>query len=88
MKEQHQAITLNDLHRSGASSHRVECILHEIVGKGTTSGDSTWHSGFLSLPGFFGIHLLIPKVYPNPDVICETDHLVLQRYISISGVRC
>ena len=75
MQEQHEAITLNDLHRSGTSSHRVEGLLHEIVGEGTTSEHGTWHSGFLSLPGFFGIHLLIPKVYSNQDVICETDHL-------------
>lgn len=75
MKEQHEAITLHDLDRSRASSHRVECILQEIVGKGTTSGHRTWHSGFLSLPGFLGFTSLIPKVYPNQDVICETDHL-------------
>ena len=52
----------------------VECILQKLVREGTTSGHWTWHSGFLSLPGFLGIHLLIPKVYANRDVICETDH--------------
>ncbi|MGO9462740.1 MAG: hypothetical protein ACLQVF_01065, partial [Isosphaeraceae bacterium] len=75
MKEQHKAITLNDLYRNGTPSNGVECVLQEIVRESTTSGHRTWHSGFLSLPGFFsGIHLLIPRVYPNHDVICETDH--------------
>jgi hypothetical protein len=74
MKEQHQAVTLNDLNRSGTSPNRVERILHETVREGTTSGHWTWHSGFLSLPGFSGIHLLIPNVYSNHDVIYETDH--------------
>jgi hypothetical protein len=53
LKEQHEAITLNDLDRSGTSSNSVARILQEIVGEGTTSGHWTWHSGFLSLPGFF-----------------------------------
>jgi len=53
MKKQYQTITLNDLHRSSASPRRVACILHEIVGEGTTSGQRTWHSGFPSLPGVF-----------------------------------
>ena len=61
MKEQHEEITLNDLHRSGTSSNRVQCILHEIVGEGTTSGHWTWHSGFLSLPGFLGFTSLYQK---------------------------
>src|SRR5262249_44870885 len=75
MQKEHEAITLGNLNRDGASSNRVTCILHEIVWEGTTSGHGTWHSGFLSLPGSFGIHPLVPKVYPNHDVICETDHL-------------
>jgi hypothetical protein len=79
MNEQYQATTLNDLHRNGTPSYGVACILQEIVREGTTSGHWTWHSGFLSLPAFSGIHLLIPKVYPNHDVICETDHLAKQR---------
>jgi hypothetical protein len=53
LKEQHQATTLNDLYRNGAPSNGVACILQEIVREGTTSGHWTWHSGFLSLPGFF-----------------------------------
>ena len=61
--------------RSGTSPHRIERVLQKIVGNGTTSGHWTWHSGFLSVPGFFlEMHLLIPKVYLNHDVICETDH--------------
>jgi hypothetical protein len=76
VKEQHQPTTLRDLNRNGAPANGVECILHEIVRESTTNGHWTWHSGFLSLPGFFGIHLLIAKVYSNHDVICETDHLV------------
>jgi hypothetical protein len=74
LKEQHQATTLNDLHRDGTPSNGVACLLQEIVREGTTSGHWTWHSGFLSLLGFSGIHLLMPRVYPNHDVICETDH--------------
>ena len=54
VKEQHEAITLNDLNRSGTPSNRAERILQEFVGEGTTSGNWTWHSGFLSVPGFFG----------------------------------
>ena len=54
MEEQHQSITLNDLHRNGTSSNRVECGLHEIVWEGTTGGYRTWHSGFLSVPELSG----------------------------------
>jgi hypothetical protein len=54
MKEQHKAITLNDLNRGRSSPNRSEGILHEIVGEGTRSRQWAWHSGFLSLPGFSG----------------------------------
>ena len=54
MKEQREAKALHDLNRRGSSTNRVECVLHEIVGEVTTSGNWTWHNGFLSLPGFFG----------------------------------
>jgi hypothetical protein len=54
MKEQREAKALNDLNHSGSSPNGVECLLHEIVGEVTTSGLRTWHSGFLSLPGFSG----------------------------------
>jgi hypothetical protein len=53
LKEQHQATTLDDLNGNGTPSNGVECILQEIVREDTTSGHWTWHSGFLSLPGFF-----------------------------------
>jgi hypothetical protein len=51
MQKQREAKALNDLNRSGSSPNGVECLLHEIIGKVTTSGLRTWHSGFLSLPG-------------------------------------
>lgn len=54
MQEQREAKALSDLNRSGSSTNGVECLLHEIVGEVTTSGLRTWHSGFLSLPGFSG----------------------------------
>jgi hypothetical protein len=54
MKEQREAKSLHGLNRGGSSTNGVECILHEIVGEVTTSGNGTWHSGFLSWPGFFG----------------------------------
>jgi hypothetical protein len=53
MKEQHEAITLNGLNRNGTPTNRIERILQETVGKSTTNGSWTWHSGFLSLPGVF-----------------------------------
>ena len=53
MKEQREAITLNDLNRRGSPTNGIERVLHEIIGKVTTSGNWTWHSGFLTLPGFF-----------------------------------
>jgi len=54
MKEQREAKALNDLNRSGSSTNGVDCLLHKFVGEVTTSGLRTWHSGFLSLPGFSG----------------------------------
>jgi hypothetical protein len=62
MEKQRQAKTLHDLNRRRSPTNGIERVLHEIVGKVTTSGLRTWHSGFLSLPGFSGVHLLIPKV--------------------------
>jgi hypothetical protein len=52
MKEQSEAKALNDLNCNGSATNGVECLLHEIVREVTTSGLRTWHSGFLSLPGF------------------------------------
>jgi hypothetical protein len=53
VKEQHQATTLSDLNRNRPPSNAVTCTLQEIVRESTTSGQWTWHSGFLSVPGFF-----------------------------------
>jgi hypothetical protein len=52
VKEQHQPTPLNDLNGNRTPSNGIKCILHEIVRKCTSSGRWTWHSGFLSLPGF------------------------------------
>ena len=54
MKQQHQPKALDDLDRHGSAGHGVEGLLHEIVREGTKSGPWSWHSGILSLPGFFG----------------------------------
>jgi hypothetical protein len=61
MKEQRQAKALHDLNRSGSPTNGVECLLHEIAWKVTTRGLRTWHSGFLSLPGFSGFTSLYQK---------------------------
>jgi hypothetical protein len=53
VKEQHEAITLNDLNRNRPPSNAVACILQETIREVTRSGQWTWHSGFLSVPGFF-----------------------------------
>jgi hypothetical protein len=52
MQKQRETKALNDLNRSGSSPNGIECHLHEIVGEITTSGLRTWHSGFLSVPGY------------------------------------
>jgi len=54
MKEQREAKALHDLNRRGSPTNRIKRILHEIGGKVTTGGNWAWHSGFLTLPGFFG----------------------------------
>ena len=54
MKQQHEPKALDGLNRHGSAANGVEGLLHEIVGEGTKSGTRSWHSGFLSLPGFFG----------------------------------
>jgi hypothetical protein len=74
MKQQHQPKALDGLDRYGSAGHGIESLLHEIGGEGTQSGTRSWHGGILSLPGFFGAHLPLPKVRRNYDVICETDH--------------
>jgi hypothetical protein len=75
MKKHYEAKTLRGLNRYGSAMDRVDSLLQKIVGEGTNSRLRSWHSGFLSLPGsFLGAHLLLPKIYNNYDVICETDH--------------
>jgi hypothetical protein len=54
MKKQREAKALHVLNRGGSAPNGVECVLHEIFGEGTKRGHWTWHSGFLSLPGFSG----------------------------------
>jgi hypothetical protein len=54
MKEQHEAKALHNLNRHRSAVDRVDSLLQEIVREGTTSWDRSWHSGFHSLPGFFG----------------------------------
>ena len=54
VKQQHQPKALHDLDRHGSAADGVQGLLHEIVGESTRSGAWSWHSGFLSLPGFFG----------------------------------
>jgi hypothetical protein len=75
MKQQHKPKALGGLDRYCSAGHVVKSLLHEIVREGTHCGIGAWHSGILSLPGFLGVHLPVPKVHRNHDVICETDHL-------------
>jgi hypothetical protein len=74
MKKQHQPKALDGLDRDRSAGHGGESLLHEFVREGTESGHRSWHGGILSLLGFFGVHLPVPKVRRNYDVICETDH--------------
>jgi hypothetical protein len=75
IKKQHQPKAWDGLDRDRSAGHGVKSLLHEIVREGTQSGTRSWHGGILSLPGFLGVHLPLPKVHRNHDVICETDHL-------------
>jgi len=54
MKEQHEAKALHGLNGYGSAMNRVDRLLQEIVGEGTSGWLRPWHSGFLSLPGSFG----------------------------------
>jgi hypothetical protein len=74
MKQQHKPKAQDGLDRDCSARHGIESLLHEIGGEGTQSGTRPWHGGILSLPGFLGVHLPLPKVRQNYDVICETDH--------------
>jgi hypothetical protein len=54
VKEQYQPKALHDLDLRGSAADRVQGRLHEIVGESTRNGAWSWHSGALSVPGFFG----------------------------------
>jgi hypothetical protein len=54
VKKQRQPKTLHDLDRHGSAADCLKCHLHEIVGKSTRNRAWSWHSGVLSVPGFFG----------------------------------
>jgi hypothetical protein len=79
MKQQHKPKALDGLDRYCSAGHGVTGLLHEIVREGTQSWTRSWHGGILSLPGFLGGHVPLPKVHRNYDAICETDHLAMQR---------
>ena len=53
MQKKHETKALNKLNSDRPTTNGVERHLHEIVGKITTRRTRAWHSGFLSLPGFF-----------------------------------
>jgi hypothetical protein len=53
MKKQHKPKALDGLNRYSSAGHGGEGPLQEIVREGTGSGPRSWHSGILSLPGFF-----------------------------------
>jgi hypothetical protein len=54
VKQQYQPIALHDLDLSGSAADCVQGHLHEMVGESTRNGLWSWHSGVLSVPGFFG----------------------------------
>ena len=54
MKQQCQPKALHDLDRHGSAADCGQGHLHEIVGESTRNGAWSWHSGVLSVPGFFG----------------------------------
>jgi hypothetical protein len=54
VKQQYQPKALHDLERHGSAADCVQGHLHEIVGESTRNGAWSWHSGVLSVPGFFG----------------------------------
>jgi hypothetical protein len=75
MKQQHKPKSLDRLDRRSSAGHGVKSLLNKIGRKGTHGGTRSGHGGILSLPGFLGVYLPLPKVHRNHDVICETDHL-------------
>jgi hypothetical protein len=54
MKQQRQPKALYDLDRHRSAADCVQGHLQEIFGESTRSGAWSWHSGVLSVPGFFG----------------------------------
>jgi hypothetical protein len=53
VKQQDQPKASHDLDRHGSTADCVEGHLHEIAWKRTKNGAWSWHSGVLSVPGFF-----------------------------------
>ena len=53
VKQQYQPKALHDLDQYGSAADCVQGHLHEIVGESTRNGAWSWHSGVLSVPGFF-----------------------------------
>jgi len=53
VKHQYQPKALHDLDRQGSTVDCVQRHLHEIIGESTRNGAWSWHSGVLSVPGFF-----------------------------------
>ena len=53
VKQQCQPKALHDLDRHGSAADCVLGHLHETVGESTRGGSWSWHSGVLSVPGFF-----------------------------------
>jgi hypothetical protein len=54
VEQQRQTKALHNLDRHGSAADCGEGHLHEIVGESTRNGAWSWHSGVLSVPGFFG----------------------------------
>src|SRR5580704_8277863 len=54
VKQQRKPESLHDLDSHGSAPDSVQSHLHEIGGESTRSGAWSWHSGVLSVPGFFG----------------------------------
>jgi hypothetical protein len=54
VKKQCQPKALHDLDRHGSAADCLQGYLHEIVWESTRYRAWSWHSGVLSVPGFFG----------------------------------
>ena len=71
MKKQHQPKALDGLDRHSSAGHGVQGLLQEILREGTESRPRSWHSGILSLPGFFGSPPPSTKSPPKPRRYCH-----------------